>query len=94
MRRGNIEDDALLAAFRRLVGPKYPRVEFVPGFDGGVAIYRGAGFVGIWMEYRRGRYDFVPAGRSDTTICNCTIDMATVATMAVLGATDGNVHTT
>jgi hypothetical protein len=64
----NIGDDALKAALR---SARIADLEIETGRNGGVALYWKGYFLGVWVEFRLGQHDFVPAAHLLATFSGC-----------------------
>ena len=82
MRYWNVHDDALMEMLSRSVTD--PDIEFSPGTDGGVAIYRRGHFLGLWVEQHRGCHSFFPAARLQPTLCRFSPAQVLTATLGIL----------
>ena len=60
MRFWNINDDALLAALQ--AAGFGAGATFAAGPEGGVAVNQNNTFIGLWVEFQRERFRFIPAG--------------------------------
>lgn len=87
MKFWNIHDDALIQMLGRAIGDA--DVEFAPGVQGGVAIYRRGHFVGLWVETHRGCHSFYPAARLQPTLCRFNPDQVLAATRGILEKLQG-----
>lgn len=82
MRYWNVHDDALMEMLSRSIAD--PDIEFTPGTDGGVAIYRRGHFLGLWVEQHRGCHSFFPAARLQPTLCRFSPAQVLTATLGIL----------
>lgn len=73
MKYWNVHDDELL---RTLLLAGIPALSFERGKQGGVAIYWEKYFLGVWVEFQRERYDFVPAAFLEATHKACSAEQA------------------
>lgn len=85
MRFWNIGDERLIRHLRAEITDA--SVSFEVGPDGGVAVYCGVRFLGVWVEFVRGRHSFVPAARLQPTLIHFTMEQVVMATRGLLVAT-------
>lgn len=71
MKYWNVHDANLLAALE-LSGLKDLRFDLGP--EGGVAVTTEGEILGVWIEYRRGHYDYLPVGSTEATYRDCIIE--------------------
>lgn len=58
MRYWSIWDDQLLRALRGEFAAATPRLVFLPGEEGGVAVWSGCNQIGLWVAVGRQRFSF------------------------------------
>ena len=82
MRCWNMGDERLIRLLRDDIHDA--DAEFEVGSEGGVAVYGGARFLGVWIECQRGLHCYVPAARLQPTLIHLLPDQVVVATRSIL----------
>lgn len=82
MKYWNLNDERLIRRLQaEIVGHD---ALFELGPDGGVAVYCGVRFLGVWIELRPTRFSFVPAARLQPTLLQFDIAQVVTATRAMV----------
>lgn len=71
MKYWNVHDESLLYA---LFQAGAPSLDFARGPQGGVAVYRQKQLLGVWIEFQRDKYDYVPQGAAEATYKGCGLE--------------------
>ncbi len=71
MKYWNVHDDSLLYA---LFQAGAPSLHFARGPQGGVAVYLDKKLLGVWIEFQRDKYDYIPQGMNEATYKSCALE--------------------
>lgn len=82
MRFWNLGDERLIRLLQAEISLE--EASFEVGPDGGVAVYKGARLLGVWVEFLRGRHSFVPAAKLQPTLLHCSPEQVAIATHGLL----------